>query len=116
MANYKLLPEMIAREITRLVSHMTNHFYENSISSNLPSFIGPNYNIVRYRGVNCDSRYEVKDDKIYFDIWAGANLRFDISFPSSSVIWTISLDDFAEKLLIPKLYKKLEHYGYATWD
>ena len=108
MPNYLLNPHMVAREIVRLIGQLTKRS-----EFKLQPYSNGDY--AQYCGVLCNLRIYMNDDNFWFDIWAD-NINFTISFPIFSNIWKLSMDDFSEKLIVPLLYKKLEYYGYATWD
>lgn len=103
-----LSPHIVMREIVRLIPPLTGR-------SNFKTKMCSVGDWSRYDGVLCNLRSYKNDANFYFDIHAD-NINFTISFPMFSDIWKLSLDDFAEQLIVPLLYKKLDSYGYATWD
>ncbi len=107
--NYTLSPTIVAREIVMLISHLTGRYNIKTKSYHRTG------DSVSYDGAICNIRDYKNDANFYFDIYFG-DISFTLSFPMFDNIWQLSIDDFAEYKLIPELYKKLDYYGYATWD
>lgn len=101
-------PNMVSAELVRLVSSIIN----SSPDASMPIFGGDGS---YYNGVTSNIRYYMNDDVFYFDV-NYKHINFTISFPMFNDCWKWTIDDFSKFKMLPEIYKKLDYYGYATWD
>lgn len=110
--NNLITPRMIAQEIAILVSSIINP--SNVTLPNEFGNLGKWAERFWYNGITVKHDYNPNDDKYHFDV-NYKHINFEIIISQGSNL-TMSIDDFAEYKLVPELYKKLDYFGFATWD